>query len=1856
MDSASISSDSDSSAASSRAGSPEPPQSGLDAQPRGATPGSSPPQISTGAEVKGSSDSLEGNSTSIEDQVQLQESGQIHVTWSNPSHQFDEPGDPPEVAFDFVIVPGIAGNWEAASPWIPNYIERPDEDDRSRILRFQYSSKGFFSGPRCGDSIRNLAVQLLDGILTSRRGVARKRIIVFVAHDLGGLIVKDALVAAALDPRSFAEISDMCRILIFTGCPHRSTSLQDMEDRLSQFLFSPSIQAQVRGYIPALSSISDLATTARRVNGVFIDSKQLLRSRTFSIHAGPDSGTHLGPAFDKYCGTLGIPFEVRILDDAKPDSYPNLLEQLDDLRSGEFNVELTQRLFLRERTMLALASPIGPFKTAASLDAKVLAGSEYQTWLRLPGPQVLHIHGLYGIREASEQVFFALDSDDQLRMSNTIVLYFSFDQWDAGRDSIRDMAVTFIAQMICQLPRETNSWAETFFTQLSNEKGWTEADLIYWLERIRLIYYMKAGQVVYVLNHFDQCAKDSREIFMDRFKTLAGGSERQYKIVLTSLHPDNLASQLSGAPITVLNLSTLEVTSPPTARKATFLEDNEKFLMRARPELYFHASLVHKELQGIVNVDPLVQHILCHQAVVQPQWPENMSFREMVSQDANLDMPSGNWDDTRIASLLERILSMAGSHLKATNQILLSWILYAVRPLTVWELGNVLYLSQDNPLGGEHPPPTPRVLEDLVQGPLQSLAGLVQVDHNKITLASPRIRDILIGCRKKTGEISPFILDDDVHHSAHYNIARLCLVYLSSQAARERTDQVFKLSEEFQGHIPIQREDLCNYALQAWPHHFQSVSLVHHRKDLELHLKPGTLPGLSARDLARGYWALSNPVTRNPTSLESLSSILSGLGFTNDIFEAPQDATDDWMCTSLLEASSNGQINTVNRLLQQGKFKFSETTLLDALVRAGGSGDEQLSLDLIEEIITSSANQSMVAWPAGLLRRSAWLGLHRLTEKLLQLGVGPDPDVPWVSGSDASPLTQAVCNNHVTTTEVLLRYGADPKLFHDSFGRTLLHLAVRFGNVGVSKVLVQQGNAYLEAQHIYGETPVFSAAAWGNYGALGELLGLGADPNTGLNSESPLGIWSPIVVAANRGFQHCTELLLKYKANPNLPGPSGTAIRHAAINGHVELCRLLLQSGANPNSPLIEPPLIVQVVERLQEKQELCWEIAKLLIDYHFDVNAEDSEGTPPLMHILDLDDVQLVGPVCELLLDNGADINQTDRDGQSPLIEVATNTGNPGLLKLLLDRGAKVDLLAGDGTTALFRALASPECVRLLLERGADISLGSLFGQNGLTTLMQAACGWDEVPLDSLKLLLEHNPPLETVILTPGCDITGATALICALIIGSAAAVRALVEAGANLQHAMESDDGAFPLRIAAGQESQEKLDILLEFLPRLNLNQADNIGRTSIHHPNVPLAHLNRLLNIGVDPNIQDQLGCTPLHYYLLDQSLEHAKSLLRHNADPNILSPIFGGPLHRAAENCELDLVKLLVENGADLNAAAPSKKGTPLVGACLASKGTTSRELSIADMIRYLLGQGASANTPGGLLGYPINAAVMMSSLAIVDLLMGEGSARIDLVDNVGRCTIHFAAYGGNLEIFRRILETGGDIRSIDMLGRTVLQWAVQRGRAEVVEEILERFYRPGGEDINAADKDGWTALCWAARGPHGWAGFYDASESAASSNGLVNVTRLLLDGGARKDVEVKVRGNKWTPEIIARYHGAASEVIEMLALRVGVHDEEIEVLNKQKPARTIKWTCDVCHCQIYGFIYHCKTCGDYDLCFKCYPHRALVHQPKDHQFEEMGPEFEMNEEKSRDTKGDGDDKDKGDTSSSESTTDSDSDSD
>jgi ankyrin repeat protein len=78
-----------------------------------------------------------------------------------------------------------------------------------------------------------------------------------------------------------------------------------------------------------------------------------------------------------------------------------------------------------------------------------------------------------------------------------------------------------------------------------------------------------------------------------------------------------------------------------------------------------------------------------------------------------------------------------------------------------------------------------------------------------------------------------------------------------------------------------------------------------------------------------------------------------------------------------------------------------------------------------------------------------------------------------------------------------------------------------------------------------------------------------------------------------------------------------------------------------------------------------------------------------------------------------------------------------------------------------------------------------------------------------------------------------------------------------------------------------------------------------------------IEKLLDKGANPNVQDIFGSTPLRIAARCDNPEVVELLLKRGADPNV-PDIFGStPLHIAAECDNPEVVELLLKRGADPN---------------------------------------------------------------------------------------------------------------------------------------------------------------------------------------------------------------------------------------------------------------------------------------------------------------------------------------------------
>jgi uncharacterized protein len=114
--------------------------------------------------------------------------------------------------------------------------------------------------------------------------------------------------------------------------------------------------------------------------------------------------------------------------------------------------------------------------------------------------------------------------------------------------------------------------------------------------------------------------------------------------------------------------------------------------------------------------------------------------------------------------------------------------------------------------------------------------------------------------------------------------------------------------------------------------------------------------------------------------------------------------------------------------------------------------------------------------------------------------------------------------------------------------------------------------AHLRARGAY--IDLNTAAHTGDLARVRELLA--QDPTlanrVGDHSGYYLGAGTPLQNAAATGRMEIVRLLLEHGADPNLPeehiAPRGRALYSAVYGGHHEIARLLLEKGANPNQPV----------------------------------------------------------------------------------------------------------------------------------------------------------------------------------------------------------------------------------------------------------------------------------------------------------------------------------------------------------------------------------------------------------------------------------------------------------------------------------------------------------------------------------------------------------------------------------------------------------------------------------------------------------------------------------------------------------------
>jgi ankyrin repeat protein len=432
----------------------------------------------------------------------------------------------------------------------------------------------------------------------------------------------------------------------------------------------------------------------------------------------------------------------------------------------------------------------------------------------------------------------------------------------------------------------------------------------------------------------------------------------------------------------------------------------------------------------------------------------------------------------------------------------------------------------------------------------------------------------------------------------------------------------------------------------------------------------------------------------------------------------------------------------------------------------------------------------------------------------------------------------------------------------------------------------------------------------------------------------------PLYYMADAGILGQTRRMIEDGAAVNaVGGHFGTALQATAYNGDDLMVQLLIESGANVNQEagLFSSALCAAIAAHSQSTVKIllatgadvntsCSQPGRDILTYPdlfrslaFEAQTHEAQNFSALQLACDSGDLQLA----RLLVDHAVKINATDGNGRSAL-HCASRRLHIDIMRYLLQNGALVDGgrkgrtplqelvdLIGLGTEQGVKRLSA--AIHILLQSGADLKRVSCY------IAIESHYKNDEAPdhlVDSLlRLLIERGCNVEDISPFKG-DCGKTTALHLAAQLGNERLTTLLLAAG--VERATLDGDGRDSYFVAIGNGNVEVARLLKD--ERQATTFRDRYGQNPVFmtafRDNKPVIEL--LQEQGYDMDAKDKNGHTPLWHATQNDDLAKARCLASLGCDLHTRDERGATLLHISTQHCPwLDLFRFLAENGLDVN---------------------------------------------------------------------------------------------------------------------------------------------------------------------------------------------------------------------------------------------------------------------------------------------------------------------------------------------------
>lgn len=498
-------------------------------------------------------------------------------------------------------------------------------------------------------------------------------------------------------------------------------------------------------------------------------------------------------------------------------------------------------------------------------------------------------------------------------------------------------------------------------------------------------------------------------------------------------------------------------------------------------------------------------------------------------------------------------------------------------------------------------------------------------------------------------------------------------------------------------------------------------------------------------------------------------------------------------------------------------------------------------------------------------------------KSLLQLGI----DINGIGEKGFTPLMVAVSKDRYQVVKYLIEQGADVN--KNINGWSPLLEAADEGSTMSMELLIEAGAELNYFWTVGSPTAMTMAASEGHLDCMKMLQEAGASINGYKNSVPPLHS------AAEEGNTNIISYLIRQGVDINKQDyASRTALMFAASEGHKEIVTQLLKAGADP-SITDKQGHNAQLYAESQEE----FEIVKLLNNCYGHDNCSDSKSSnknsneykkdPYNLKPIHIATIEGKIEKVESMVNDGADINTRDDYGRTALHFAAAKNHTIDM-RILIGLGANINAQDNQGRTPLMYAAADgkKEAVVLLVSNLAEVNISDVDGMR--------AFEWSQVCNNKdlhnfLKLITEHANDKYSSMKISNEELE-------------------------ELQKEMKKE-------IMKEIKFKEKLHINEEgtHLRQLNIENEIPEFYKVVSHGTV--AELSQMRNDGLNLNVSDDTGQTPLMVAALFDRIDMANYLIGQNVDVNMSSNSGLTALHYAALQNNNVMTLLLLDNGAKVD---------------------------------------------------------------------------------------------------------------------------------------------------------------------------------------------------------------------------------------------------------------------------------------------------------------------------------------------------